>query len=278
MVKLDHRLVRPGAEIAFADTAAAGSVVVLTHGAGVDHTMFDAQIGALIDHGYRVITWDMRGHGESTLAAGVHFTASDALGDLAALLDECGVDEAVLMGHSLGGNLAQAFARAHVERVRGLIVMGSTWNTGPLSRFERFALRSAAPAMAVVPAGMLPGWMARASALSPDAITRAEALFARMPKRVFLDVWRATVSFVAPEPGYRSPVPLALMRGAQDGTGNIATAMPRWAQAEGVAEHVVPDAGHLLTWDAPEATSRVLLRILDRWGHGTSSSPRSEPC
>jgi pimeloyl-ACP methyl ester carboxylesterase len=262
---LDRRLDLAGARIAFADTASDGPTVVLTHGAGVDHTMWDAQVVALADRGYRVIVWDLRGHGESTLAPGTRFTASDALADLAPVLDECRVDRAVLIGHSLGGNLAQAFARAHADRVVGLVVVGATWNTGPLSGPERFALRLAAPALALVPARGLPGRMARASAVSPTAIARTEAVFARMPKRRFLDVWAATVSFVDPDPGYRSPVPLALVRGAQDRTGNIATAMPRWARAEGIPEQVVPDAGHILTWDAPDATSRALLHVLDGW-------------
>lgn len=274
MVNLDRRLARPGAEIAFTDSGGDGSAVVLTHGAGVDHSMFDSQVPVLVEHGYRVIAWDLRGHGQSKLAPGERFTASDAFDDLDALLAECEVHAPVLVGHSLGGNLAQALARAQPGRVGGVIVLDSTWNAGPLSALERFALRFAAPALAVIPAGTLPRIMARASATTPDAIARTEALFARMPKRTFLDVWRATVSFVAPEPGYRSPVPLALVRGAEDRTGNIATAMPRWARAEGLVEHVVPGAGHMVTMDAPAETSRLLVSILGGWSERPEESER----
>lgn len=276
MVKIDRRLGRADAEIAFADTAVDGPAVVLTHGAGVDHTMWDAQVDALTEAGYRVIVWDMRGHGESTLAPGTRFTAADALDDLAALLEECRVDRAVLVGHSLGGNLVQAFTRTHAERVAGLVVMDSTWNTGPLSGPERLALRLAAPALALVPAPALPGMMARASAIRPSAVERTKATFARMPKRRFLDVWTATVTFVDPAPGYRSPVPLALVRGSRDRTGNIATAMPRWARTEGVAEHVIPGAGHIVTWDAPDATAHALLRVLGHWRLDDPAAPRGE--
>lgn len=265
MVKLARRLGRSGAEIAFADSGGDGVGVVLTHGAGMDHSMFDAQVEALVAGGYRVIVWDMRGHGESTLGAGVRFRAADALDDLAAVVRECGVDDVVLVGHSLGGNVAQAYVREHGDGVAGLIVLDSAWNTGPLSGGERFALRLAAPSLAMIPGRMLPGMMARASAVTPSAIARTEEVFARMPKRVFLDVWRATVSLVEPDPGYRTPVPLALVRGARDRTGNIATAMPRWAAAEGIDERVIADAGHVVTWDAPEATSAALLDILAGW-------------
>jgi pimeloyl-ACP methyl ester carboxylesterase len=236
--------------------------------------MFDEQVPVLIEQGYRVIVWDLRGHGLSALAPGERFTASDALDDVDALLAECGVDVPVLVGHSLGGNLAQAFARAHPRRVGGVMVLDSTWNAGPLSALERLALRLAAPALAVIPQGRLPQIMARASATTPEAIARTEALFGRMPKRTFLEVWRATVSFVTPEPGYRSPVPLALVRGAEDRTGNIATAMPRWAQAEGIAEHVIPGAGHMVTMDAPAATSRLLVDILNGWNEQSERGER----
>ncbi|MEW1836154.1 alpha/beta hydrolase [Microbacterium sp. NPDC079995] len=256
---------RPSSVIAYADSGDRGVPVVLTHGAGLDHSMFEVQAAALIDHGFRVIVWDMRAHGQSTLADGARFVARDALDDLDALLVECRAERAVLVGHSLGGNLVQAFAREHPDRVRGIIVIDSTWNVGPLSMVERAALRLAAPTLSLVPARQLPSLMARASAVTPEAVAWAEALFARMPKSRFLDVWKATVSFVDPDVQTRADVLLALIRGADDRTGNIASAMPRWAAFEGVAEHVIPGAGHIVTWDAPEQSTRALLDILEEW-------------
>lgn len=263
----------PGAQVRYIDSGGDGPAVVLTHGAGVDHAMFDPQADALAQAGYRPILWDMRGHGQSTLDQGVRFTAPDALADLAGLLDHLGLGHPVLVGHSLGGNLSQAFVKAHPDRTGGLIVLDSTWNTGPLTRLERFSLRLAAPSLRLIPASRLPGMMARASAIAPAAIEQAAAVFAQMPKDRFLDVWRATVTLLDPDPAYRIPVPLALIRGDHDRTGNIATAMPRWAQAEGVPEHVIPGAGHIVTLDAPDVTSRALIQTLQRW-HADDSPTR----
>jgi hypothetical protein len=78
-----------------------------------------------------------------------------------------------------------------------------------------------------------------------------------LSKSEFLGVWRATTEFVVPEPD--TPVPLLLMRGERDRSGNIATGRLRWAEAEGVREIVVPGAGHVVTQDAPPAVSDALL-------------------
>lgn len=277
MVDLAGGLSRRGAELRYADGGGDGLAVVLTHGAGMDHTIFEAQAGALERAGYRTVVWDLRGHGASTLDPGARFIAADALDDLAALLDELGLDRPVLVGHSLGGNLSQTFVRARPERARGLIVIDATWNTGPLTSIERAGLRLAAPALRLIPASRLPATMARVSATTPAAVAQTESMFARMAKPTFLDVWRATVSLVSPDPAYRTPVPLGLISGAQDRTGNIAAAMPRWAQTEDIREQVIPDAGHLVTLDAPDATSQAILRTLGRWssdGSGTEGHIR----
>lgn len=257
----------PTAGIRYTDTGGRGPLVVLTHGAGMDHTMWRAQAEALEASGLRVIQWDLRGHGDSVMRPGTRFTAADALDDLSALLDAAGSTSTVLVGHSLGGNLVQEFTRRHPTAVDGLIVLDSTWNQGPLNAAERLALRSAAPLLGLVPARRLPALMARASAVTPAAIEQTRAAFARMPKQTFLDVWRATASLIEPDASYRTPIPLALIRGSEDRTGNIAVAMRRWAEAEGVDAEVIPDAGHVVTLDAPDATSRAILRTLEMWGH-----------
>lgn len=265
MVKIIHRPPRPSAELAITEWPGDGPAVVLTHGAGLDQSTFEVQAEALADRGLRVITWDLRAHGASAMSSAVRFTADDALDDLVTVLDAFALERPAFVGHSLGGNLSQALVATHPERAACLIVVDAAWNAGPLSGGDRLSLRLARPALALVPARSLPGMMARASAVRSEAIARAEAVFGRMPKRTFLDVWAATASLVDPVPGYRTPVPLALVRGERDRAGNIATAMPRWANAEGVVEQVVAGAVHIVTWDAPAAVSRVLLETLESW-------------
>ncbi|MGV9770620.1 alpha/beta fold hydrolase [Streptosporangium sp. NPDC003464] len=250
-----------GCDLRYADSGGDGVPVVFSHGAGADHVMFDAQRDHLRALGYRVVTWDLRGHGLSRPAS-APFTAERATADLLALVEHLRLDRPVLVGQSLGGNLSQALVRRHPELCRALVVVGSTWNTGPLSAGERLLLKVAAPSLSVIPAGRLPELMAGASAVTPAARADARRAFSQLTKGEFVEVWRATVGFLDPDPGYRTPVPLCLVRGGRDRTGNIATAMPRWAAAEGVEEIVVPGAGHIANQDAPEAVNAAVETFL----------------
>lgn len=254
-------LERPGCGLRYADLPGSEPAIVFLHGAGADHVMFESQAAALTAAGHRVVLLDLRGHGLSQPNSSL-LTADLLVADIEALIATLALDRPILAGHSLGANLAQALVRRAPDGYRGLIVLDSTWNTGPLSGVERFLLRLAAPSLALIPARTLPGVMAKASAVTPFARGDVERAFRQLSKADFLQVWRATVSFVDPHPEYRTPVPLLLVRGAEDKTGNIATAMPAWARAEGVAEHVVPGAGHIVTQDAPAAVDSILLEFL----------------
>ena len=268
MVELTGTLHRHGCAIRFADSAgvdpagiaADGATlppIVFVHGAGADHHMFDNQSAALVADGHRVVVWDQRSHGQSRPSSET-FTAEVALADLTTLVDHLALKRPILVGLSLGGNLAQAAVRADPDRWAALAVLDATWNTGPLSRMERSLLTLAAPALRLIPQRSLPTMMARASAVTDAAIADAIRAFEQQTRAEFIAAWRTTVAFVKPDDGYRTAIPLCLVRGELDATGNIATSMPRWARAEGIREHVVPGAGHLVTQDAPEETTRIL--------------------
>ena len=81
-----RELVRPDATVAYwVNGPDRAPLVVLLHGATLDHHAWDAQVEALATR-YRVVVPDLRGHGESTLQGAFRF--DDAVDDVAALLDE----------------------------------------------------------------------------------------------------------------------------------------------------------------------------------------------
>lgn len=261
MSNLTRRLRLPGCDIAYEDGGGDGTAVLFLHGAGADHVMFDAQVEALRQAGRRVVAWDMRAHGQSRPNTS-ELTGDRFVADVETLTSELGLVRPVLVGHSLGGNIAQELVRRTPSAYSGLVVIDSTWNAGPLSRWERGLLRLAAPSLALIPASTLPTMMARASAVTASAQDDLRRAFAQVSKKDFLDIWRATTSFVRPQPGYRTPVPLLLVRGAEDRTGNIASAMAAWAVHDGAQEIVIPGAGHVPSQDTPDAVTAALTDFL----------------
>ena len=104
-----------------------GPAVLLSHGYTSTTRMWEGQVEALRDR-YRVITWDMRGHGRSDYPSDPSaYSEAHTVADMAALLDECATDKAIIGGLSLGGYMSLAFYHAHPQRTRALLL----FDTGP---------------------------------------------------------------------------------------------------------------------------------------------------
>jgi 3-oxoadipate enol-lactonase len=124
---------------------AAARTVVLTHGAGGNHASWFQQVSALTAAGYRVVTWDSRGFGNSTCRTGV-VGADIAAGDLGAILDAVGVDQVDLVGQSMGGWWVGAFTVMHPRRVRTLTLANTIGGLyTPELRAHFGSLQTAAP-------------------------------------------------------------------------------------------------------------------------------------
>lgn len=96
-----------------------GRPLVLIHGALVDSHLWDDQLEAFAPH-YRVITYDLRGHGQTGGSTDPRYTVELLVRDLHALLEALGVQQPLLCGLSLGGMVAQHYAARHP--VRGLVL------------------------------------------------------------------------------------------------------------------------------------------------------------
>ncbi len=102
--------------------AGAGPAVVLLHGFPGLAFSWRNQIPALVDAGYRVIAPDLRGYGLSDAPQAVEaYDITQLTADLTGLLDQFGIERAVLMGHDWGGLLAWQMPLLHQERVAGAI-------------------------------------------------------------------------------------------------------------------------------------------------------------
>jgi pimeloyl-ACP methyl ester carboxylesterase len=110
-----------GQRIRYEDSGGDGPPVIFSHGFLMDREMFAPQVGALSPE-FRVISWDERGFGETEFD-GQPFTYWDSARDCLGLLDQLGIQEAVLGGMSQGGFLSMRAALLAPERVRALVLI-----------------------------------------------------------------------------------------------------------------------------------------------------------
>lgn len=141
-----------GAQIAYQQWGD-GPDVVLLHGLAANRAFwFASHAQALVEAGFRVTIYDLRGHGYSTMST-TGYSATALAHDLRDLLDALHIRHAHLVGHSYGGGVALEFAVEHPERVESLCLFDSRinrlqpqqWlNDGPaLSDFETAVLAAA---------------------------------------------------------------------------------------------------------------------------------------
>ena len=112
-----------------------GAPVVLLHAITSNHDGVVHGSKLLPRRGHTTVSYDARGHGESSPASeGSGYGYDDLVADAAAVLDETvGEERAVMAGSSMGAHTAIAFALRHPERLVGLVLIGPAYNGLPPS-------------------------------------------------------------------------------------------------------------------------------------------------
>ena len=131
------------------EVAGDGPALILTHGYSSTGEMWAGQIDPLSRH-FKVVTWDMRGHGRSDYPEDpAAYSEAATVADMAALLDAVGAKDAIVGGLSLGGYMSLAFHATHPERTRALLIIDTGpgykndqardgWNANAIKRAERY--------------------------------------------------------------------------------------------------------------------------------------------
>jgi pimeloyl-ACP methyl ester carboxylesterase len=99
---------------------------LLVHGLASNARMWDGVAARLVEAGATALTVDLRGHGRSSKPEGPYDVPTVA-GDLAALIEQLGLDRPVVAGQSWGGNVAVELAGRHPDLVRGIVCVDGGW-------------------------------------------------------------------------------------------------------------------------------------------------------
>jgi pimeloyl-ACP methyl ester carboxylesterase len=253
---------RDGVKIHY-EVAGDGPALILTHGYSSTAQMWAGQIAPLAAH-FKVITWDMRGHGASDYPLDQSAYSEEAtVADMAALLDAVGAKDAIVGGLSLGGYMSLAFNATHPERTRALLIIDTGpgykndqardgWNANAIKRAERFE----AP---ISEGGGLPD-PAKLGAEVRLARHRDATGLARAARGMLIQKNARVIESLP-----TVAVPAVVIVGAEDAPF-LAASDYMAAKIPGARKVVIEGAGHSANIDQPEAFNAALLDFLQGAG------------
>jgi 3-oxoadipate enol-lactonase len=163
------------------DGDAARPVLILSNSIATDHTMWDDNVDAFARH-FRVLRYDMRGHGDSGAPPGAY--SIDRLGrDVLELMDYLGIERAHFLGLSLGGFVGQWLGVHAPQRIDRLVLSNTAPHLGPATYFdERIAALTQDAALGAAADTFLANWFPAALRERDDAtIRRFRAMILRTP-------------------------------------------------------------------------------------------------
>jgi len=248
---------RDGVKIHY-DVQGKGDPLILSHGYSATSKMWEKQVEALSDR-YRVLTWDMRGHGLSDSPDDLgRYSEELTVGDMAALLDSIDARTAIVGGLSLGGYMSLAFNARLPDRVRSLLL----FDTGP--GYKSDTARE--------------GWNQNAEARAQALESQGLAALGSRSREVTANQHRSAKGLALAARGMLAQrddrvikslpeirVPTLVLVGADDtpfhaATDYMAAKIPKSIKV------VIPGAGHAANIDQPEAFNRAVIDYLDSLG------------
>lgn len=236
--------------------------VIWLHGACGNHLMWSEQFDQF--PGADLVFLDVRGQGESPMHAGHRASLAGALGDIGLVLDEFGVDRAVLVGHSWGGNPAQEYAYRHPDRVAGLVMVGSWGQHRTWTRRDSVGLAINKLMYSVIPWPVMARYSGRWASTDPQTQAHvAESLLAS-GRRVFMDLGSSGYAAVHEVADYPARTPTLLIRGDRD-VPTVLAAIYADIRAKNPAarEEVMRDVGHQPMMDTAAEFNRLVADFLD---------------
>ncbi len=247
-----------------------GPTVLMLHGIGGGHLAFAPQVEALAGAGYRAVAWDMPGYGRS--APIEPYTFKGLAQSCIDLIDALQCDSVVLVGHSMGGMVAQEVIARRPDKVSRLVLSGTSPAFGKRTdgrSAEAWAQQFIAQRTAPLDAGktmvdvaqVLVPQMAGPGAL-PEGLRLAEHCMGAVPAATYRRALDCLVTFDRQAAMAHIRVPTLLIAGEFDRVAapsvmkRMAEAIPnaRYAELKGI--------GHLTNLEAPEEFDGLLLGFL----------------
>lgn len=237
--------------------------LVFLPGLTADHRLFSEQIRYFLGN-YDLLVWDAPGH-----AASWPFELNFSLADKAGWLDEIlrteAFDAPVLIGQSMGGYVAQAYAQYFPGKMKGFLSIDSAPLQKPyVSRLDLWILKRAESFYRLYPWNALVRDSSRGVAATPhgQALMRSMILSYDSDRDRYLRLvghgYRILAEAYEKDLPYRISCPALLLAGKQDKAGSTRKLNRQWHEKTGIPIIWIDQAGHNANTDQPDRVNRLI--------------------
>lgn len=244
------------------------TTVLLLHGVGGGKEVWPWQLEAVAARGYRAVAWDMPGYGAS--APVTPYTMGELAASLALLLRAQGARRVVLVGHSMGGMVAQELLAQAPKSVHGLVLSATTPAFGPADGAwqQQFLQSRLAPldegrTMRDLAAELVPAMVGTA----PDTagVRLATQMMGRVAPATYRAALHALVGFDRRDQLGAIRIPALLLAGERDATAPPRVMERMAGRIPGARYTCVEGAGHLLSMEQPGRFNDALIAFLAQY-------------
>lgn len=244
-------------------------VVLLLHGFGASLQTWDDWTTALQDH-WRVIRLDIPGFGLSGPAVNQDYSDAADVARVIALLDQLGVQQVIIAGHSMGGRIAWNLAAAHPERVSKLVLLAPDGFPDPKAKSDK--TYEVPTLMGLMPYS-LPQWALRMGGVAPafaDQRKLTPQLMQRYHDMVLAPGVRGAMLERMRQTRNSDPVarlqsiqvPTLLLWGEKDAFIPVSNAQDYLKAMPQARLVTLPGVGHVLHEEAPQTSVQAVLDFL----------------
>lgn len=250
-------------------TLGAGPTVLMLHGIGGGHLAFAPQVETLANAGYRAVAWDMPGYGHSDPIEPYTFKglAEKCIELIEGLMHSTPGAGLTLLGHSMGGMVAQEVVLRRPDLVRRLVLCGTSsafgrpdgdWQQSFVH--DRMAPLRAGKTMRELAETLVPAMVGERAL--PEGITLAKHCMGLVSPATYHRALDALVNFDRREALGLVAVPTLLIAGEQDRNAPPRV-MQQMAQRINGSRYVeLPGIGHLMNLEAPDGFDQILIDFL----------------
>ena len=237
--------------------------IVLSNSLGATHAMWDQQM-PLLARRYRVLRYDTRGHGASSVPA-APYCIEDLAGDVLGLMDHYGVARADFMGLSLGGTTGLGLGLDHPDRIGRIVCCDAPSETTPadIERWDRRIATIRTDGIAPLTDEIMARWCTQAFRdAHPDILANSVAMLLATSEPGYIGCAEALKDIhYFPRLGDLT-VPVFYIAGRQD-SGFYENTLLMAEKTPGGRLKIVDPGAHLPNVENPEAFNRILADWLD---------------